>query len=217
MTLESWFSNLEQIPTRQVSLPALFKLLARYSRHVFKQRTEQNDLIIPISTALHHLNLMANNITAKLTIPFTRTGRITLDWQQLFNRLWWWLLPLRLPTRQSPLPTEVLFGATVTRTIKLHDRMCLLFLHVWLLSSKETSAYIVYCWKTRMISLKTICFIPGFARLLKKMDDHAHIFSNPEEFLFPFGIVAHPLHFCSSGNWANEQREPLHPENMFQY
>ena len=216
MTLESWFSNLEQTPTRQVSLPALFKLLARYSRHVFKQRTEQNDLIIPISTDLHHLNLIANNITAKLTIPFTRTGRITLDWQQLFNRLWWWLLPLRLPTRQSPLPTEVLFGATVTRTIKLHHRMCLLFLHVWLLSSKETSADIVYCWKTRMISLKTICFIPGFARLLKKMDD-AHIFSNPEEFLCPSEIVARPLHFCSSGNWANEQREPLHPENMFQY
>ena len=216
MTLESWFSNLEQTPTRQVSLPALFKLLARYSRHVFKQRTEQNDLIIPISTDLHHLNLIANNITAKLTIPFTRTGRITLDWQQLFNRLWWWLLPLRLPTRQSPLPTEVLFGATVTRTIKLHHRMCLLFLHVWLLSSKETSADIVYCWKTGMISLKTICFIPGFARLLKKMDDHAHIFSNPEEFLFPSGIVAHPLHFCSSGNWANEQREPLHPENISQ-
>ena len=217
MTLESWFSNLEQTPTRQVSLPALFKLLARYSRHVFKQRTEQNNLIIPISTDLHHLNLIANNITAKLTIPFTRTGRITLDWQQLFNRLWWWLLPLRLPTRQSPLPTEVLFGATVTRTIKLHHRMCLLFLHVWLLSSKETSADKVYCWKTRMISLKTICFIPGFARLLKKMDDHAHIFSNPEEFLCPSEIVARPLHFCSSGNWANEQREPLHPENMFQY
>ena len=200
-----------------MSLPALFKLLARYSRHVFKQRTEQNDLIIPISTDLHYLNLIANNITAKLTIPFTRTGRITLDWQQLFNRLWWWLLPLRLPTRQSPQPTEVLFGATVTRTIKLHHRMCLLFLHVWLLSSKETSADIVYCWKTRMISLKTICFIPGFARLLKKMDDHAHIFSNPEEFLCPSEIVARPLHFCSSGNWANEQREPLHPENMFQY
>ena len=72
MTLESWFSNLEQIPPRQVSLPALFKLLARYSRHVFKQRTEQNDLIIPISTDLHYLNLTANNITAKLTIPFTR-------------------------------------------------------------------------------------------------------------------------------------------------
>ena len=217
MTLESWFSNLEQTPTRQVSLPALFKLLARYSRHVFKQRTEQNNLIIPISTDLHHFSLIANNITAKLTISFTRTGRITLDWQQLFNRLWWWLLPLRLPTRQSPLPTEVLFGATVTRTIKLHHRMCLLFLHVWLLSSKETSADIVYCWKTRMISLKTICFIPGFARLLKKMDDHAHIFSNPEEFLCPSEIVARPLHFCSSGNWANEQREPLHPENMFQY
>ena len=200
-----------------MSLPALFKLLARYSRHVFKQRTEQNNLIIPISTDLHHLSLIANNITAKLTIPFTRTGRITLDWQQPFNRLWWWLLPLRLPTRQSPLPTEVLFGATVTRTIKLHDRMCLLFLHVWLLSSKETSADIVYCWKTRRISLKTICFIPGFARLLKKMDDHAHIFSNPEEFLCPSEIVARPLHFCSSGNWANEQREPLHPENMFQY
>ena len=64
MTLESWFSNLEQTPPRQVSLPALFKLLARYSRHVFKQRTEQNNLIIPISTDLHHLSLKANNITA---------------------------------------------------------------------------------------------------------------------------------------------------------
>ena len=153
MTLESWFSNLEQTPTRQVSLQALFKLLARYSRHVFKQRTEQNNLIIPISTDLHHLSLIANNITAKLTIPFTRPGRITLDWQQLFNRLWWWLLPLRLPTRQSPLPTEFLFGTTVTRTIKLHDRMCLLFLHVRLLSLKDTGADIVYCWKTWMISL----------------------------------------------------------------
>ena len=60
-----------------MSLPALFKLLARYSRHVFKQRTEQNDFIIPISTDLHYLNLIANNITAKLTIPFTRTGRNT--------------------------------------------------------------------------------------------------------------------------------------------
>ena len=64
MTLESWFSNLEQTPTRQVSLPALFKLLARYSRHVFKQRTEQNDLIIPISTDLQYLNLIA--ITLRL-------------------------------------------------------------------------------------------------------------------------------------------------------
>ena len=68
--------------------------------------------------------------------------------------------------------------------------------------------------KDLMLSLKTILFIPGFARLLKKMDDHAHIFSNPEEFLFPSEIVARPLHFCSSGNWANEQREPLHPEKI---
>ena len=85
MTLESWFSNLKQTPTRQVSLPALFKLLARYSRHVFKQRTEQKNLIIPISTDLHDLSLIANNITAKLTIPFytnwTHRTRLTTTLQ----------------------------------------------------------------------------------------------------------------------------------------
>ena len=32
---------------------------------------------------------------------------------------WWWL-PLRLSKCQSPLPTTVLLGTTLTRTIKLH-------------------------------------------------------------------------------------------------
>ena len=62
-----------------------------------------------------------NNITAKLTNQFTQTGLSTFDWQQPFTWLWW--LPLRLSKRQSPLPTTVLLGTTLTRTIKLHYYM----------------------------------------------------------------------------------------------
>ena len=217
MTLESWFSNLEQTPTRQVSLPALFKLLARYSRHVFKQRTEQNDLIIPISTDLQYLNLIAITLrlnwlsrSHELDASHSTDNNSSIDSSDDYFR--YGCRHVSHHYQQKSFLGPLSPG-------KLHDRMCLLFLHVRLLSLKDAGAGadIVYCWKTWMISLKTICFIPGFARLLKKMDDHAHIFSNPEEFLCPSEIVARPLHFCSSGNWANEQREPLHPENRFQY
>ena len=92
------------------------------------QRIEQNDLTSltdrdrPITTDLRHLNLTANNTTAKLTNQFIQTGLSIFDWQQLFTWLWWWL-PLWLSKRQSPLPTTVVLRTTLTRTIKLHYYM----------------------------------------------------------------------------------------------
>ena len=68
------------------------------------------------------LSLTANNITAKLTYNFTRTGLSTFDSQQLFTRLWWWL-PLRLSKRQSPPTTKDLLRTTPTRTIAQHFHM----------------------------------------------------------------------------------------------
>ena len=52
-------------------------------------------MVWPITTDLRHLCLTANNIKAKLTNQFIRTGRRTFVWQGLFTWLWWWL-PLRL-------------------------------------------------------------------------------------------------------------------------
>ena len=117
LTLESWFTNLEQTP------------LKHYRHHtndsfttLTLQTNEQNDLTSltdrdrPITTDLRHLSLTANNITAKLTNQCTQTGLSTFDWQQPFTWLWWWL-PLRLSKRQSPLPTTVLLRTTLTWTI----------------------------------------------------------------------------------------------------
>ena len=89
--------------------------------------TQQNDLTSltdpnrPIMTDVHHLSLIANNITAKLTNQFLQTGLSIFDWQQPFTWLWWWLL-LRLSKSQSPLLlTTVLLRTTHTWMIKLHE------------------------------------------------------------------------------------------------
>ena len=80
LTLESWFTNLEQTP------------LKHYRHHtndsfttLTLQTNEQNDLTSltdrdrPITTDLRHLSLTANNITAKLTNQCTQTGLSTFD------------------------------------------------------------------------------------------------------------------------------------------
>ena len=72
-----------------------------------------NDLFTTLTSQtnranLHHSSLTANNITAKLTNHFIRTGLIIFHWQQLFTWLWWWL-SLRLSKRQILL--HVLFEA----------------------------------------------------------------------------------------------------------
>ena len=46
----------------------------------------------------------------------------TIDWPQLFFRLWKWL-PLRFFKHQSLLPITVLPGTNLTRTIRLHDQL----------------------------------------------------------------------------------------------
>ena len=96
LTLESWFTNLEQYPLNRCKpQPA-----------PYKRQTKQNDLTSltdrerSITTDQRHLSLTANNITAKLTNQFIQTGLRTFDWQQLFTWLWWWL-PLTLWKRQQ--------------------------------------------------------------------------------------------------------------------
>ena len=82
--------------------------------------TTDGDRLIP--TDLRHLSLTANNITAKLTNQFIQTGLRTLQWQQLFTRLRWWL-PLTLPDDQTTLlhvtprfkPFTVQFSITTCR------------------------------------------------------------------------------------------------------
>ena len=85
LTLESWFTNLEQTPQQKSTTTST--LQTTYLRHQHNQRTEQNDLTLPtdrnwpITTDKRYLSLTANNITAKLTNQFSPTRLITFDWQ----------------------------------------------------------------------------------------------------------------------------------------
>ena len=119
LTLEIWFTNLEQIPLNRCQpIPAPYKRLI-HDINITNEPNFTNGRDWPITTDLRHLSLTANNIAAKSTNQFKQTGLRTFDWQHLFTWLWWWL-PLRLSKRQSPLPTTVLLRTTLTRTIKLH-------------------------------------------------------------------------------------------------
>ena len=97
--------------------------------------TEVSTTIV-IKMNLRHLSLTANNIMAKLTNQFSRTGCSTFDWQQLLTWLWWWL-PLRLSKCQSLLLTTGLLRIIVTWMIRRLDyiiipslpkKLCVLYL-----------------------------------------------------------------------------------------
>ena len=66
-------------------------LQTTYSWHQHNQRTEQNDLTLPmdrnwpITTDERYLSLTANKITAKLTNQFSPTRLITSDWQRTLS------------------------------------------------------------------------------------------------------------------------------------
>ena len=74
LTLESWFTNLEQTSLNRCQpLPAPYKQLI----HDISITNEPNRTTDP--TDLSHLSLTANNITAKLTNQCTQTGLSTFD------------------------------------------------------------------------------------------------------------------------------------------
>ena len=71
-----------------------------------------------------NLSLTANKVTAKQINQLTRTGLITIDWQQHFIWFWWWL-PLRLLKRRLLQPTTALVRVTLTQAIRLHNQILL--------------------------------------------------------------------------------------------
>ena len=84
LTLEIWFTNLEQtLLNRCQPLPAPYKLLI-HDINITNEPNFTNGRDWPITTDLRHLSLTANNIAAKPTDQFTQTGLGTFDWQQLF-------------------------------------------------------------------------------------------------------------------------------------
>ena len=84
LTLESWFTNLEQTPLNRCQpLPAPYKRLI-HDINITNEPNFTNGRDWPITTDLRHLSLTVNNITAKPTDQFTQTGLGTFDWQQLF-------------------------------------------------------------------------------------------------------------------------------------
>ena len=81
--------------------------------------------------------------------------------------LWWWH-PLRLSKRQSPLPTTVLLGTTLTRTIRLPPDSNHLIYCILLLSWSEDRTEIQRCelefqrkheWDTNTIASTVIKFL----------------------------------------------------------
>ena len=84
LTLESWFTNLEQTPLNRCQpLPAPYKRLI-HDINITNEPNFTNGRDWPITTDLRHLSLTANNIAAKPTDQFTQTGLGAFDWQQLF-------------------------------------------------------------------------------------------------------------------------------------
>ena len=84
LTLEIWFTNLEQIPLNRCQpIPAPYKRLI-HDINITNEPNFTNGRDWPITTDLRHLSLTANNIAAKPTDQFTQTGLRTFDWQQLF-------------------------------------------------------------------------------------------------------------------------------------
>ena len=84
LTLEIWFTNLEQIPLNRCQpIPAPYKRLI-HDINITNEPNFTNGRDWPITTDLRHLSLTANNIAAKPTDQFTQTGLGAFDWQQLF-------------------------------------------------------------------------------------------------------------------------------------
>ena len=123
LTLESWFTNLEQTPLNRRQ-PYRHHTNDSFTTLTLQTNRTERLNVTNWSRPINHdwptpLESYSQNITTKLTNQFIQTRLSTFDWQQPFTWLWWWL-PLRLSKRQSPLPTTVFLRTTLTRTIKLH-------------------------------------------------------------------------------------------------
>jgi len=139
LTLESWYTNLEETPlNRFQQLPAPYKRLIHDRNETYKRtsnRPTYKDRKLTYLTNNRwietHLWLMTNFTWVFQPIPswlywprhsMDQTYNI-IDWQTLFTWLWRWL-PLRLSKCQSP--TTVLFRTTLTKTITLYELLILL-------------------------------------------------------------------------------------------
>ena len=126
LTLESWFTNLEQMPlNRRQQLPAPYKRLIddvnKTNEQTVRQKTDRN---LPMTVDKLYTSLTANHSTIKLTNQVQRTRLYNIiEGILFFTWLWRWL-PRRLSKRHSP--TTVLFRTTLTLTITPCEPPCII-------------------------------------------------------------------------------------------